>query len=62
MVAALAIRLLRLIFCRIRQRPLVIEHRAEIAHVDPATASFASEKVLRLVGRLGADAPYSWVG
>ena len=30
---------------------LVIEHRAEIAHVEPAGAGFVSEKKLRIVGR-----------
>jgi hypothetical protein len=33
----------------------VIEHRAEIAHVDPAAAHFKFEKMLCLVGRLHAS-------
>ena len=39
-----------------RQRPLMIEHRAEIAHGDPAAAGFAFEKMLGLIGWLHADA------
>ena len=39
-----------------RQRSLVIEHRARIAHVDPTATRFASEKMLGLVDRLDADA------
>ena len=58
MVAAPAIMLLHLIFSRMRERPLVIERRAEIAHVDPAIANFASKKVLRRVGGVRAGAPF----
>jgi hypothetical protein len=39
-----------------RQRPLVIEHSAQIAHVDPTATRFASEEMLGLVDRLHADA------
>jgi hypothetical protein len=33
----------------------VIEHRAEIAHVEPAAAHFKFENMLCLIGRLHAD-------
>jgi len=34
----------------------MVEHRAEIAHVEIAAAGFALEKVISLVHRLHADA------
>jgi hypothetical protein len=40
--------LLRLIACRMGQRLLVIEHRAEIAHVKPVAAHFKFEKMVSL--------------
>jgi hypothetical protein len=39
-----------------RQWSFVIEHRAEIAHVEPAAARFAFEKVFALVRGSTADA------
>ena len=47
-------RLLRLIFDRMRQRSLVIEHRAEIAHVKPSAEGFAFEKKLGFAQRRAA--------
>jgi hypothetical protein len=46
----------RLITRRMWQRSLVIEHRAQIAHVDPTATRFVSEEMLGLVDRLHADA------
>jgi|SRR5258706_7982275 len=40
-----------LIACRMRQRSFMIEHRAQIAHVDPAAAFLAPDVMLALVRR-----------
>jgi hypothetical protein len=42
---------LRLIPCRMRQRPFVLEHLAEITAIDPAAAGWAADEVLGLVFR-----------
>jgi hypothetical protein len=47
-------RLLRLIASRMRQRPLMIENRAEIAHVEITAAGFAFPKMFGLVQRRAA--------
>jgi hypothetical protein len=39
---------LDLILRRVRQRFLVVEHRAEIAHIKPTAAGFAFPKMLGL--------------
>src|SRR4051794_10268732 len=49
--------LLRLILRRMRQRAFVLEHLAEIAAVDPAAATRASDVMLGLVLGRHADWP-----
>jgi hypothetical protein len=39
---------LRLILRRVRQRPFVLEHLAEIAAIDPAAAGGAPDEMLGL--------------
>ncbi len=52
--------LLRLIATRVRQRAFVVFDPSQIAHVDPAAARLASEKMLGLgeVPPIGALAEY----
>jgi hypothetical protein len=40
-----------------RQRFLMVEHSAEIAHIKPTSARLAFSKMLGLIDRLQADAP-----
>ena len=49
---------LRLILRRVRQRPFMLEHLAEITAIDPAAAGRAPEEMLGLVLRRVANAPY----
>ena len=46
---------MRLILRRVRQRPFVLEHLAEITAVDPAATGQTSEEMLGLVLRRIAD-------
>jgi hypothetical protein len=48
---------LRLILRRVRQRPFVLEHLAEIAAIDPAIAGRAPDEVLGLALRGIAQKP-----
>jgi hypothetical protein len=47
---------LRLILCRMWQRPVVLEHLTEITAVDPATTGRTSDEMLRFVPRWIANA------
>ena len=47
---------IRLILCRVRQWPLVLEHLTEITAVDPATTGRTSDEMLRFVLRWIANA------
>jgi hypothetical protein len=54
--------LLHLIARRVRQRSLVVEHRAEIADVEPSAAEFTFPKMFgfgqrRSAGQLADDCP-----
>jgi hypothetical protein len=44
-----------LILCRVRQRPFVLEHLAEITAIDQAIAGGAPDEMLGLVLRRIAD-------
>jgi hypothetical protein len=46
---------LRPVLGRMGQRTLVIEHRAEIAHVEPTAAFDALEEMIRLIGNVFTD-------
>jgi hypothetical protein len=46
---------LRLILRRVRQRPFVLEHLAEITAIDPAIAGGASDEMLGFALRRFAD-------